>query len=255
MTKSDHDDRWRAEIVDDDSVPLPEPWFLRDLRDRNAVIDASRPGPERRTLPSDESLNLRRRHDDVPPVVQAPWWRRWWPALAGAAVVLVLLILVLFVPPRVDGASTPVDVAPETSPTVAAAPPAPTVVAPVAMPSDPPSDVETADRAPIAENMIREPAIAAAPDSNPSFDCDSVASHVNKMICASAGLGALDRQLAARQAQVADGLDGDARAELEQSRAEFLSHKMRCEDEACITRAYDDRLAELDAFAEDLDRR
>ena len=239
MSDGQHDDRWRAEIVDDDSAPLPEPWFLRDLRNRNAATDATRTGPERRTMPSDEALNLYRRHDDsVPEAPASAWWRRWWPVAAGGAVLAVLLVLILFVPPRVDGASTPVEVAAEAPPTTVAA---------ASVPAVQPAALETADEAdPLPTEQPEDLPPAARTDSNPSFDCAGVASRVNKMICASGQLAALDRQLAARHAEVASELDPQDRDELERSRAEFLGHKLQCDDEDCVVRTYEDRLAELD---------
>ena len=250
MSENERDDGWRPEIVDDESAPLPEPWFLRDLRSRNAQAGTTPAGPERRTLPSQPGLNLGRRYSDPPLMVTVPFWRRWWPLGAGAGAVFVMLILILFVPPRVDGASTPIDIAPETSPTVVAS--QPPAVDTAALPPHQ-ETADAGDLAPAEPSADRAPTVA--PDSSPSFDCADVTSRVNRMICASPQLAALDRQLAARQAEVASQLDAEDRDDLEHSRTEFLGHKLQCDDEDCIARAYDDRMAELDEIADSSERR
>lgn len=88
------------------------------------------------------------------------------------------------------------------------------------------------------------PPLARAADG-PSFDCSRVTSDVNRMVCASPELSALDRQLAARfrATQVQPGVDGDA---LQRDEARWLRDvRNNCTDAACLTRAYAARDAEL----------
>ena len=74
--------------------------------------------------------------------------------------------------------------------------------------------------------------------AGPSFDCTRVTSRVNRMICASPELSALDRQLAEHY-RVLLGQSGSDAPALQREEAQWL-HEVRdpCPDVACIAQAY-----------------
>ena len=74
--------------------------------------------------------------------------------------------------------------------------------------------------------------------AGPSFDCARVTSHVNRMICASPELSALDRQLAEHY-RVLLGQSGSEAGALQREEVQWL-HEVRdpCPDAACIAQAY-----------------
>ena len=78
--------------------------------------------------------------------------------------------------------------------------------------------------------------VHAAP--GPSFDCARVTSQVNRTICASPALSALDRQLADHY-RVLLAQSGDEAAALQREEVKWL-HEVRdpCPDAACIEQAY-----------------
>ncbi len=84
--------------------------------------------------------------------------------------------------------------------------------------------------------------------SNPSFNCRRATSQVNRMICASDALAALDRETAALFVTVRDRADPHIRDALEDSRVDFLNRRQRCSSEACIARVYEDRIADLEDY-------
>ncbi len=72
----------------------------------------------------------------------------------------------------------------------------------------------------------------------PSFDCSHVTSHVNKTICASPELSALDRQLAAHYRTLLAQSGSEAPA-LQREEAQWLREvRDPCPDAACIAQAY-----------------
>ena len=65
------------------------------------------------------------------------------------------------------------------------------------------------------------------------------------MVCSSARLAALDRNMSSRFfSAMADGSDR-TRAALRRSRVRFLAFRERCRSEACIAAAYQDRIREI----------
>ncbi len=84
--------------------------------------------------------------------------------------------------------------------------------------------------------------------SNPSFDCRRVTSWVNRTICASDALAAQDRAMSTLFYNLADDAGRGLRAELDDSRRDFLSRIQRCNDEDCIASVYDDRIEELRSY-------
>ena len=74
--------------------------------------------------------------------------------------------------------------------------------------------------------------------AGPSFDCARVTSHVNKTICASAELSALDRELAEHY-RVLLAQSGSEAAALQREEAQWLREvRDPCPDAACIAQAY-----------------
>ena len=74
--------------------------------------------------------------------------------------------------------------------------------------------------------------------TGPSFDCAHVSSHVNKTICASPELSALDRQLALHY-RVLLAQSGSEAAALQREEAKWLREvRDPCPDAACIEQAY-----------------
>jgi uncharacterized protein YecT (DUF1311 family) len=85
---------------------------------------------------------------------------------------------------------------------------------------------------------------AQPPETGPSFSCAQVTSQVNRLICASGTLSALDRQLAA----VFNNMRGqplDQKKLRLDEEAWIRSLQRDCNDGACIQRKYEERLAEL----------
>lgn len=87
-------------------------------------------------------------------------------------------------------------------------------------------------------------ASAQAAETGPSFSCAHVTSQVNKLICASSSLSALDRELAV----VFNNMRGqplDQRKLRADEDAWLASLQRDCHDAACIQHKYEQRLAEL----------
>ena len=85
---------------------------------------------------------------------------------------------------------------------------------------------------------------AQAQESGPSFSCGHVSSQVNKLICASSKLSALDRELA----MVFNNMRGQPidQKKLRSDEDAWLASLQRdCSDEACIQKKYEQRLAAL----------
>ena len=100
----------------------------------------------------------------------------------------------------------------------------------------------------VARKPVPPETTASRRFSNPSFNCRRAGSQVNRMICASDALAALDRQAAALFVKVrrrADSRVGDA---LEDSRVDFLNRRQRCSNNACIARVYQERIADLQDY-------
>jgi len=87
-------------------------------------------------------------------------------------------------------------------------------------------------------------AFAQDQPTGPSFSCAHVTSQVNKLICASPALSALDRQLAT----VFNNMRGQPldQTKLQSDENAWLASMRRdCTDEACVQRKYEERLAAL----------
>ena len=80
--------------------------------------------------------------------------------------------------------------------------------------------------------------VSLAHADGPSFDCTRVTSHVNKTICASPELSALDRQLADHY-RVLPAQSGSEAPALQREEAQWLREvRDPCPDAACIAQAY-----------------
>jgi uncharacterized protein len=91
-----------------------------------------------------------------------------------------------------------------------------------------------------------ELAFAAPPDaSGPSFDCGLVHSSVNKLICATPDIAALDRKVAAdfNNAKYQGGSDGNALQAAEDAWLRDVRNK--CADAICLRSAYQARDAKI----------
>ena len=82
--------------------------------------------------------------------------------------------------------------------------------------------------------------------ANPSFNCRFARTRGELAICASPGLAALDRQMAAHYVRAIGGAEVDRRAILRSTRDSFLAYRDRCANDACIADAYRGRMREID---------
>jgi uncharacterized protein len=79
-----------------------------------------------------------------------------------------------------------------------------------------------------------------------SFDCAKASTDVERMICASGDLSALDETLAGYYRAAQDTLPGAKSCMQSDQRTWLAQTRNRCRDEACLKEAYLDRLSELD---------
>lgn len=86
--------------------------------------------------------------------------------------------------------------------------------------------------------------------ASPSFNCRYARTATEKMVCASPALAAKDREMASiYYAAMAEG-DGATKAHLRRSRDAFLARRERCGTPACVTAAYNARIAEIRSIAD-----
>jgi len=86
---------------------------------------------------------------------------------------------------------------------------------------------------------------SAATETTPSFDCSHVTSTVNKLICTTPDLAALDRELANVFQNTSGQAAFDAKALRREEDAWLAGMHKSCNDVDCIRTAYQKRLAEL----------
>jgi uncharacterized protein len=85
----------------------------------------------------------------------------------------------------------------------------------------------------------------------PSFDCRTDTQPVERTICANAALASRDRILSETYYRIADRLPQSERAALRDKQREWIRQRNACAtDAACIARAYDSRLAQLQGAAQ-----
>ena len=95
-----------------------------------------------------------------------------------------------------------------------------------------------------------EPAPAPEPDpepsaAGPSFDCDAAGTETEIAICNSAGLAALDRQMAAQFSRALAAADPAQRRLLQTTRNRFLRFREGCRSDECIADTYRGRMREI----------
>ncbi len=96
----------------------------------------------------------------------------------------------------------------------------------------------------VLQSVLAQSSESVLRQSGPSFSCAHVTSHVNKLICASGSLSALDRELAL----VFDNMRGqpmDQKKLRADEDAWLATLKRDCSDSACIQKRYESRIAEL----------
>lgn len=107
--------------------------------------------------------------------------------------------------------------------------------------------------APPPPALVARPAPVPRPVvvARPSFNCRNARTRSERAVCASPALAARDRAMSARFYDAMGSLDGAGRRALRDSRDRFLAYRDRCRDDACIARAYDDRIDEIADIARD----
>ena len=121
-------------------------------------------------------------------------------------------------------------------------------IAPPAQPVAPPLPQTPPPPQPSATPTVRPlPPLSQVPDTRPSYDCGPARTVSARAVCASPGLAALDRTMAARYVDALRSADPAAAALLRQTRAPFLGYRERCgSDASCIDRVYRGRIREID---------
>jgi len=98
----------------------------------------------------------------------------------------------------------------------------------------------TEPQAPATSEATPRPASA-----RPSFDCARAQTRGEVAVCSSAGLAALDRNMAAQYARSMAGATPEQQALLRRTRDRFLGYRDRCTDNRCIGAAYVGRMREI----------
>ena len=164
-----------------------------------------------------------------------------WLSLAAAGVAAAEPVSVTYRVERTADGRSLVSILEGTAPIVAAITTAAKRIdpAPVALATDP---VQPTRR---NVSVVRDQAGRFA---RTSFNCRRATSQVNRMICASESLAALDREMSAVFNSARDRADPSVRDALDDSRVDFLNRKQRCSSEACIARVYQERIADLEDY-------
>lgn len=94
-----------------------------------------------------------------------------------------------------------------------------------------------------------ETSLESEEGGGPSFDCAKALTAVEGAICADAGIAAKDRDVANRYrgwlAAIEAGRLIDDASEIAADQRAWIGRRNACVDAACISNAYDERLAEL----------
>jgi uncharacterized protein YecT (DUF1311 family) len=227
------------------------------LRVSNPVLEEQDEGLERVSCSGDVAL-------DLPPGVQVVGGRRTLSArlgyslqpaadgsgdvvtLSGAEAITVPLATLArvgqptgapLVPPQPEPGATPPkanEPAAPPQPAEAPSPPATTAAPPPApRPAEPPAP-------PRAE---APPTTTAS--ARPSFNCARASNRVERAICSSSELAALDRQMSSRYFASLREANATQRALLERTRGSFLAFRNRCGSDSCIADAYRGRIREI----------
>ncbi|HEY0084300.1 MAG TPA: hypothetical protein VGB65_00170 [Allosphingosinicella sp.] len=156
------------------------------------------------------------------------------PPSAPAETVLMEPVAEVSPPPTQTAAAEQPRAAPPRAP--AKAPPPPVVAKPRAA-----APVQKAEAPP-------QPKTGGA--AKPSFNCRYGRSSSERMVCASPSLAAKDRQMSSIFYAAMASADPSTRSHLRRSRDAFLTKRERCGSEACVTAAYNSRIAEIRSIAE-----
>jgi uncharacterized protein YecT (DUF1311 family) len=122
------------------------------------------------------------------------------------------------------------------APQVPAGPPK---AAPPSRPAPPPAPKQAKAPEPAAQHTA----------ASPSFNCRYARTSTERMVCSSSALAAKDRQMASTYYAAMANADPATRAHLRRSRDAFLAKRERCGSEACVTAAYNARIAEIRSIA------
>jgi uncharacterized protein YecT (DUF1311 family) len=99
--------------------------------------------------------------------------------------------------------------------------------------------------APAPQSSTSPPAAPRAMSARPSFDCASARRPGEQAVCNSAGLAALDRQMAAEYGRAYSVASPEERQILRDSARRFYDFRDRCQTNACIGDAYTGRMREI----------
>ena len=103
----------------------------------------------------------------------------------------------------------------------------------------------TADAGPVAF----QDAFSSRGEEGPSFDCRKAQYESERMVCVSAELSRLDRQMAETYRATASRLAAESRAALRKTQDYWLRQiRDRCQSEACLASEYRNRIRELEAY-------
>lgn len=116
----------------------------------------------------------------------------------------------------------------------------------VATPAPAPTATAPADPlTPLPDPLAPAPVQPRIAVPKPSFNCADASTRSERAVCASPGLAALDRNMAAQYSQALAGADSRMAFELRRTRDRFLAYRDRCPTDSCIADAYQGRVREI----------
>ena len=98
---------------------------------------------------------------------------------------------------------------------------------------------------PMPDPLAPAPPAPSAAVARPSFNCADARTTSERAVCASPGLAALDRTMAAHYNQALASADDRTASELRRTRDRFLTYRERCPTDSCIADAYRGRIREI----------
>ena len=112
--------------------------------------------------------------------------------------------------------------------------------------TEPPSPARVAPRKRAEPpREVRRPLAVA----RPAFNCRVARGRVERMICSDARLAAQDRRMSSTFRAALAESDGETREALRGSRDHWLAFRNSCPTAACVSQAYEDRVAEIEDIA------
>lgn len=115
-----------------------------------------------------------------------------------------------------------------------------------AIPPPPPPSLPTVVRG--APPKTPADPLAPRPTASPSFDCTRARTRGEQMICADAGLAALDRRMAAQYRSAVNAADDEQRDQLRSTGRRFAGFRDNCPTARCIADGTRERMREIDAI-------